>query len=77
MRRKPKSLEELTDSPELLFHSHHLVGAASVVAHWMSLQEDKQVRAMGERLDEAVSWFYKPEKSDKWERPPTMPPAAT
>ena len=76
MRRKPRKLEDLTDDPALLFHAHYLVGATSMAAYWMVMQEDPQVKAMGQRLGDAVNWFYEPEKKepDKWDRHPTMPP---
>lgn len=73
--RRSKSLEELAKDPALLYHAHYLVGTASTVAYWMTMQDDPQVKAMGEKLAAAAGWFFEG-KDDKWERPPTYPPAS-
>jgi hypothetical protein len=58
VRRRAKDLQELRGDPRLTWHTGQLLGATIMVSHWMEIQDDPQVKAMGKRLGEATNWFF-------------------
>jgi hypothetical protein len=62
---KPRSTDDLYRDPALLFQAAHLVGAASIVAHWLATREDEESKQMGARLAEACGWFYADAKPER------------
>jgi hypothetical protein len=71
--RRAKPIEDVMKDPRGLFHVGQLIGAADMVAHFCVMAEDEKTQRMGDRLAEAVDWFFTRE-GDKWDRPPVMPP---
>lgn len=55
-------MDELLVDPEFPYHVGQLTGAAEMAAHWMALQQDGDTQRMGEKLSEAVGWFFKDNK---------------
>ena len=56
--RRMRSGEALLQDPNLLYQVGRIVGASEMTAHLLKLKEDAEVKQIGERLEEAVAWFY-------------------
>ena len=56
MRSRPRPIEELIRDPAFPYQVGRLSGAAELVAHWLMIHGDEEGKAMGEKLQEVVSF---------------------
>lgn len=67
MFRKARTTEDLMNDKGFPYHIGQLMGAATMAAHWMQLQEDPTTKEMGEKLEEVVNWFFEGKEVKKRE----------
>lgn len=53
-------MEELLRDSAFPFRVGQLTGAAAMAAHLLQMKDDPEIKAIGERLGEMVSWYYAP-----------------
>jgi len=58
LSHKVRPMEEILRDSGFPYHVGQLTGAAEMAAHWMTLHEDEEVKAMGAKLGEVVRWFF-------------------
>jgi len=51
-------MDELLRDPQLSFHVGRLTGASEMLSHWLTLRDDPEEKAMGERIGKVVDWFF-------------------
>ena len=56
--KRARPMDELLRDTGFPYHVGQLIGATEMAAHWMALQQDADVKAMGAKLSEAVAWFF-------------------
>lgn len=67
-------MDDLVGDPRALYHVGQLIGVCEMMSWYLMGQESEELQRMGQRMQEAVRWFFVPEKEDKWSKPPTYPP---
>jgi len=59
-------MEELLRDAAFPFMVGTMIGASSMCGHWLTLQEQPpDAKAMGERLNSIVAWFYEQQEGVK------------
>lgn len=64
MFRRARTMDELIEDKDFLYHIGQLTGAAEMVSHWMMMQEDQETKDMGHKLQEVVNWFFQRKRAE-------------
>jgi hypothetical protein len=61
--KRLRPTDELLEDPAFPFQVGRIIGAAELVAHWLSMQPSEESKAMGNRLASVLDFYYEPEKT--------------
>jgi hypothetical protein len=56
--RRVKKVEAILEDPNTPYRVGQLIGACDMAAHWMTLQDDEETKAMGNRLHGVLNWWF-------------------
>lgn len=56
--RRVKKIDFLLEDPNTPYRIGQLIGVCEMTAHWMSLQDDEDTKAMGTKMHGALNWFF-------------------